>query len=83
MMHCRGSIVGLRHFSGRVEVLVIGENAASSPNGNYCFQFIIDRAELTRVGGPIEYEEAQLRFRNSPEAIDDIASQDDVFVHGC
>ena len=71
MMYCKGTIVGLRQCGGCVEVIVDGECPGAFPIDNSCFRMIDGCEGPEWVGRPVEYQDAHMRFLDSPVVLDE------------
>ncbi len=73
MRYCKGTIIGLRQCGGCVEVIVGGESPGAFPIDNSCFRMIAGCEGTDWIGRPVEYEDAHMRFLDSPEAPEETA----------
>lgn len=71
MKHCKGTIVGLRQYGGCVEVIVDGEHPGAFPIDNSCFGMMAANEGTNWIGRPVEYQDAHMRFLDSPEMLEE------------
>ena len=71
MDYCKGTVVAVRQCGGCIEVVVDGECPGAFPIDNSCFRMISECEGAKWIGRPIEYEDAHMRFLDSPEVLDE------------
>ena len=66
MRRCTGIIIGMRQCGGCVEIVVDGAEPGAFPIDNSCFRIIASCEGTDWIGRPVEYEDAFMRFLDSP-----------------
>jgi len=75
-MYCKGTIAEVMQASGCIEVTVKGESPGVFIIDNCCVWEIVDAQGRDWIGRSVEYEDGQMRFLDSPEAVE-VARPDD------
>ena len=76
MTRCKGTVVAMRQCSGCVEVTVEGEAPGSFIIDNGCFWIMAANIGPDWIGLAVEYQDAHMRFLDSPEARHEAESED-------
>ena len=71
MEYFKGIVVAIRQCGGCVEVVVEGESPGAFPIDNSCFRMISECEGNKWIGRPVEYEDANMRFLDSPEVLEE------------